>query len=161
ILQEAKKRRHVLYFDDLPGLFQAGISRDASLSVAQVMKPYIEKREFRMLAEITPEAFGVLREKDRGFADLFQILPVKEPGEEEQWRILIRVMQQLEGQHHSHFDAESLSTALDLQRRYVRDAAFPGKAAVFLRQVAVKYRHRSVTRADVLDEFHAKSGLAV
>src|SRR5262249_47785614 len=91
ILKEAKKRQYVLYFDDLLGLFYAGLSRDAHLSAAQVLKPYVERRDFRMLAEITPEALRVFQEKDRGFADLFQVLPVKEPGEDETRRMAIRV----------------------------------------------------------------------
>ncbi|HXG67301.1 MAG TPA: AAA family ATPase [Blastocatellia bacterium] len=161
ILKEATKQGHILYFDDLLGLFHAGISRDSDLSVAHVLKPYVEKRQFRMLAEITPEAFRVFQERDRAFADLFQILPVKQTGEDETLRIVIELMRQLERQHRCRFDLEALPAALDLQRRYVRDAAFPGKAALFLRQLAVKYRNAEITRATVFAEFHAKSGLRV
>src|SRR5437764_3399231 len=95
ILKEAKKRSHILYFDDLLGLFHAGISRDSKLSVIHVLKPYVEKREFRMLAEITPEAFRVFQEKDRGFADLFQIARISEPNEDEILKILIGLVRQL------------------------------------------------------------------
>jgi ATP-dependent Clp protease ATP-binding subunit ClpC len=160
IIDEAKKRNHILYFDDLLGLFKAGISRDANLNAAQVLKPYLERREVRALAEITPEAWRVLREQDRGFADLFQILPVNEPDENGTLEMLLGLMRQLEHQHHCRFKLDSLPAALDLQRRYVRDAAFPGKAAVFLRQLAVKYRGEDVGRESVLAEFMAKSGLA-
>src|SRR5262249_29467157 len=89
ILKEVKKRDHVLYLNDLLGLYNAGVSRDAALSVAQVLKPFVERREVRLLAEATPETFRVLREKDRGFADLFHLLPLYEPGEDENRRILI------------------------------------------------------------------------
>jgi ATP-dependent Clp protease ATP-binding subunit ClpC len=160
IIDEAKKRNHILYFDDLLGLFKAGISRDANLNAAQVLKPYLERREVRALAEIPPEAWRVLREQDRGFADLFQILPVDEPDENGTLEMLLGLMRQLEHQHHCRFKLDSLPAALDLQRRYVRDAAFPGKAAVFLRQIAVKYRGEDVGRESVLTEFRAKSGLA-
>ncbi|MCI0488659.1 MAG: AAA family ATPase [Blastocatellia bacterium] len=161
ILEEAKKRNHILYFDDLLGLFHAGISSDSNLSVAGVLKPYIEKRQFRMLGEITPEALRILQERDRGFADLFHLLPVKEPDEDETFRILISLMRQLEQKHHCHFGIEVLPVVLDIERRYVRDAAFPGKAALFLQQLAVKYRNMGVLREGVLEEFHAKSGVAL
>jgi ATP-dependent Clp protease ATP-binding subunit ClpC len=160
IIEEAKRRNHILYFDDLLGLFQAGTSRDANLNAAQVLKTYLERREVRVLAEITPEAWRVLREQDRGFADLFQILPVNEPDETGTLEMLLGLMRQLEHQHHCRFQLDSLPAALDLQRRYVRDAAFPGKAAVFLRQLAVKYRGEDIDRESVLAEFRAKSGLA-
>ncbi|HMC89810.1 MAG TPA: hypothetical protein VKI17_09685, partial [Gemmataceae bacterium] len=71
ILKEARRREHILYFDDVLGLFQAGHTANATLSLAGALKPYLERREVRVLAEMTPEAFRVLREQDRGFADLF------------------------------------------------------------------------------------------
>jgi ATP-dependent Clp protease ATP-binding subunit ClpA len=160
ILKEAKKRSHILYFDDLIGLFKAGLSRDASLSVASVMKPYIERRDLRVLGEITPEAWRVLREQDRGLADMFHILPVEEPGEDETIEMLLGLVRQLESQHHCIFSLDALPAVIDLQRRYVRDAAFPGKAAAFLRQMAIKHRGSSIGRQQVIEEFQAKSGLA-
>ncbi|MEW6733349.1 MAG: AAA family ATPase, partial [Acidobacteriota bacterium] len=161
IIEAAKERKHILYFDDLLGLFQAGITRDSTLSVAHVLKPYIEKREFRMLAEITPEAWRVFQERDRGFADLFHIIPIREPGENEILRMLISLARRLEYQHRCSFDLDVLPTIIDIHRRYVRDAAFPGKAAAFLNKLAVKYRYGKISRANVLTEFQAKSGLSV
>ncbi len=161
IIQEAKTREHILYFDDLLGLFKAGVSCDSNLNVAQVLKPYIERREIRVLGEITPEAWRVLREQDRGFADLFQLAPVSEPDDDLTLEMLLGLIRQLEHQHRCSFDLEALPAAIDLQRRYIHDAAFPGKAAAFLRQTAVKYRGETITRSLVIDEFQAKSGLAV
>ena len=161
ILDEAKKRGHVLCFDDLPGLALAGVCRDSSLSVAHVLKPWIGRRDVRVLAEITPEALRVLREKDRAFADLFHILPVHEPPEPETLRILVSVQRDLEEKHRARFELEALPTVMDLQRRYATDLAFPGKAAGFLRQLAVKFPDAAVTRDTVLAEFQAKSGLAL
>jgi len=82
VLKEAQRRRHILYFDDLIGLFLAGITSCSSLSVADVLKPILERRRVQVVGEITPEALRVLRERDRGFADLFHLLPLREPKEE-------------------------------------------------------------------------------
>jgi len=161
ILRHAQNRGHVLYFDDLLGLYAAGQTNNSDLSVAQVLRPYVERRDVRVLAEITPEALRVLRERDRGFADLFHVLPVAEPPEREARRILVETSRQLEGRHRCAFDLDVLPTAIDLQRRYVRDLAMPGKAAGFLRQLAAKYRGRAVTRDTVVAEFHARSGLSL
>ncbi len=160
ILKNAAKREHILYFDDLLGLFHAGQSGSSSLSVAGVLKPYLERRRVRFVAEITPEAFRILRERDRGFADLFHLLPVAEPGEADTLRILIAVQRHLENLHRCCFDLEALPAVLDLQRRYGRGRAFPGKAATFLRELAVKFRGAAVTRQAALAEFQARSGLS-
>jgi ATP-dependent Clp protease ATP-binding subunit ClpA len=160
ILKEAKERDHILYFDDLVGLFKAGVSRDSKLNVAQVLKPYIERRDVRVLAEATPEAWRVLRELDRGFADLFHLLLTPEPTEAETVEMSLELIRQLEAKHHCIFGLEALPAVLDLQRRFVRDAAFPGKSAAFLRQLAIKHRGAEISRQRVIEEFQAKSGLA-
>lgn len=161
ILTEAAKREHVLYVDDVLGLYQAGQSADSDLNVAAVMRPWIERRDFRMLAEMTPEAFRVLREKDRGMADLFHVLPIRETNDPQTRRILIHVTRALEDRQRCRFDAQVLPTVMDLETRYVRDQAMPGKAAAFLAQMALKYRARDVDRPLVLSEFAARSGLTI
>jgi ATP-dependent Clp protease ATP-binding subunit ClpA len=161
ILKVAKQRDHVLYFDDVLGLYHAGQTSQSQLSVAAVLKPYVERREVRLVAEITPEALRVLRERDRGFADLFGVLPVREPTDEHTLRILVAVCRQLEAQHRVTFRLDVLPAVLDLQRRYVRHLAFPGKAAVQMRRLAVKHRGGTVGRATSLIEFHEQSGLAM
>ena len=161
ILKHSARTEQVLYFDDLLGLFQAGRTSQSTLSAADVLKPHLERRSVRVLGEITPEALQVLRERDRGFADLFHILPIAETNDADTLRVLIAVQRLQEGRLRCRFDLDVLPTVIDLQRRYARGAAFPGKAATFLRQLAVKHRGEAVARADSLAEFHARSGLAV
>jgi ATP-dependent Clp protease ATP-binding subunit ClpA len=161
ILKESQRKHHTLYFDDLIGVFYAGRSSASNLSVAHVLKPYLERREVRVLAEATPEAFRVLQELDRSFADLFQIVRVEEPSEEKNLHTLLGSRRTLERQHDTCFHADVLPTVIDLTRRYVSDAAFPGKAARLLQSLATKHRAGEVTRADALTEFSASSGLSV
>ncbi len=159
ILRHVRRKKHTLYFDDLVGLHRAGVSSSSSLSVADVLKPYIERREVRVLGEMTPEQLRVFRERDRGLADLFQVVPVEETDEPTTLRILLASLRLLESRHQRRFDLDVLPTALDLTRRYVRDAALPGKAAAFLARLAAKHQTPEVRRGDVLAEFHAASGL--
>ncbi len=160
ILKEAGERDHVLYFDDLLGLYLAGLSASSDLNAAQVLKPHVEQRRFRMLAEMTPEAFRKLREKDRAFADLFHVIPVRETNDRDTRRILIAAQRRLEGRHRCRFELDAIPATLELQRRYASDQAFPGKAAGFLAQLAAKQAWGVVSRATALMEFQATSGLS-
>ena len=186
ILKHAKKRDHVLYFDDLIGLFLAGQTGQSTLSAAAVLKPYLERRDVRVLGEITPEGLRVLQERDRGFADLFHIIPVRQPTDADTLRILIDQQRRLEGKHACLFGLDVLPAVLDQQRRYDRDAAFPGKAAAVLTRLAVRASvtpeeallrsifgkassgidaefpfRPQVSRGDVLEDFAARSGLSL
>lgn len=161
ILTAARERKLVLYFDDLVGLFKAGQTSQSRLSVAHVLKPFMERREFRVLGEITPEQLRVLQELDRSFADLFHVIHVQEPHEEGNLAILIEVMRGLEARHGCRFDTTVIPAVVELQTRYVRDRSFPGKGAGFLRQLAQRHRNAAISRREVLDEFKAVSGLSV
>jgi ATP-dependent Clp protease ATP-binding subunit ClpA len=161
ILKETKRKRHTLYFDDLVGLFSAGRTRSSSLNVADVLKPYIERREVRIVGETTPEALRVLQELDRSFVDLFKVLPVREPTEHENLLTLLGYRRVLEQQRNCHFQPEVLPTVIDLTRRYMSDAAFPGKAAMLLQTLATKHKESDVARENVLSEFSDRSGLNV
>jgi hypothetical protein len=144
------------------------------------MKPYLERRDVRVVGEITPEGLRVLQERDRSFADLFHILPVREPSDADTLRVLIGVQRRLEGRHRCGFELDVLPAVIDLQRRYDRTAAFPGKAARMLTRLAVKADADQqadtprdsekpdpfaplslVTRDGVLREFQAQSGLSL
>src|SRR6185503_13364802 len=146
ILKEAQRKHHTLFFDDLVGLYSAGQSSSSSLSVADVLKPYIERRDVRVLAEITPEALRVLQELDRSFVDLFKVVPVAEPTEKENLLILLGARRLLEQKHRCRFQSEVMPTVIDLTRRYMSDAAFPGKAAMLLQTLATKHKESDVDR---------------
>lgn len=161
ILSECRRRSHVLYFDDFIGLFRAGISASSKVSAAQVLKPHIEKHEVRLLIEMTPDQFRVLQELDRGFADLFHIVPVNEPDSAENLRILIHSQRELEARNKCRFQYDVLPASMDLMQRYQREVAYPGKVAGFLQQLAVKNRNGVISRSGMLNEFESRSGLRV
>ncbi|HEX7331808.1 MAG TPA: AAA family ATPase [Pyrinomonadaceae bacterium] len=161
ILKEAQRKHHTLFFDDLIGLFSAGRSSSSSLSVADVLKPYIERRDVRVVAEITPEALRLLQELDRSFVDLFTVVQIPEPTEKENLLILLGYRRLLEQKHRCRFQSEVLPTVIDLTRRYMSDAAFPGKAAMLLRTLATKHKESDVARENALTEFSDRSGLNV
>jgi ATP-dependent Clp protease ATP-binding subunit ClpC len=174
ITRHAALRDLTLYFDDLPGLFHAGVTSQSTLSVAALLRTVLEHRQVRIVAEMTPEAFRILREKDRGFADAFHVIRVEEMPHDDNLRVLFSQQRQLEIRHRCRFAIDALPAVIDLQRRYNRDVAFPGKAAAFLKRLAVKLegdgspaestengkpRPSVVTRDRVLDAFHQQSGL--
>ncbi len=160
ILNETRKKRHTLYFDDPIGLFHAGISAQSNLAVVNILKTYIERREITVIAEATHGVLRVMQELDRGFADLFHIVPIKETSTEKTNKILIKSMRMAEKRFKSTFAPDVIPTVIDLQRRYARQRAFPGKGATFLNAVAAKYRKQNVDRKHVLETFHSRSGLA-
>ncbi len=158
ILSEAAQRDHVLYFDDLIGLFRAGQSRDSSLCVADLLKPVLQDRAVRVLAEITPQAFDVLSELDRSFAEHFHVVRVEPTSREQTWQVATSVVRDLEFHHNCVLGPAAIAKSIELQRQYAPNASFPGKAVRFLRQLAIKLDH--VSPSDVIREFCETAGVA-
>lgn len=159
ILKYASDKNLVLVFDDLLGLFSAGVSRDSNLCVADVLKPYLQQQKVRILGECTPEGLSILRERDRGFADLFALHHLRETSQQDTLTIALEEIRSGERLHACRFDSTAVLTAIDLQRRYIKDSVFPGKAAGFLRRLAARRRKEVVEKAHVYDYFHSISGI--
>jgi ATP-dependent Clp protease ATP-binding subunit ClpC len=161
ILTHLAKRRHLLVLDDLTGLFHAGRSSGSDLSLGHVLKAQQERNAVSVVAETTPEAWARLREMDRGFADLFHVIHLREPDDEACLRILVRTMQRLETDSPVRFAPEVLPLILTLQRRYARSRAFPGKAVDLLRALAVAGSEEAVDRDFTLKWFCARTGFSL
>jgi ATP-dependent Clp protease ATP-binding subunit ClpA len=161
ILKHAEKKNIVLIFQDLLGLFSAGVSRDSNLCVADVLKPFLQRGQVRILAECTNQGLAILRERDRGFADLFTLTRLTETSARETLEVALEEVREAERTHGCQFELEAITTAVDIQERYVRDACFPGKGAAFLRKIAARNRSQKVSSDLVLDYFHKTSGMSL
>jgi ATP-dependent Clp protease ATP-binding subunit ClpC len=142
MLAEMRSERHVLVLDDLLGLFEAGKSSGSDLSLGHVLKARQEHEPVAILAEATPEAWGRLREVDRAFAGMFQVIHVREMGENDTLRILTRTLQMLETQARVKLAPEVLPLTLRLQTRFGRARAFPGKGVEMLGALAASCANR-------------------
>jgi len=159
ILDHAERARHVLWLDDLVGLFYAGISAGSNLTIGHVLKETLVRSRLRVVGEATPEVFRVLREIDRGFADLFRVLPVAPLDPATTMRVLVRAARTYERRHRRTVTPGAFLPVVQLQQRYQPREALPGKAVRFLERVCSAKREGSVSGADVLDEFARASGL--
>ena len=169
IITYAAQRDLTLYIDDLLGLFHAGVTDQSSISVGSLLKEVLEKRRVRVVGELTPGAWHVLQERDRGFASLFHVLPIADVEGDNNLRILFELQRQLEFQHRVRFHLDAIPTIIDLQRRYNPTPAFPGKGAAMLQRLAVRGDEEAasqneksvslISRQSVLRLMHQQSGL--
>ncbi|RBP45983.1 ATP-dependent Clp protease ATP-binding subunit ClpA [Roseimicrobium gellanilyticum] len=167
MLSSIRKDRHILVLDDLLGLFEAGRSSGSDLTLGHVLKARQEHEPIPVLAEATPEAWGRLREIDRSFASQFQVIHVREMGDDATLRILVRTMQELPPE--CNFSPEVLPEVIRLQQRFGRAKAFPGKAVEMLQALANTYKSatnsfqqdKATTASQVLEWFADRHGISL
>ena len=159
ILQTAADKKHVLYFDDLIGLFRAGQSSCSNLCVADLLRKPLQDRSVRFLAECTTGGYEQLLNLDRSFADLFHVMHLDEMNEDETLRVCIRTSRTVERKHKATFDPDALPAVIQLQRQYGGSQCFPGKAVRFLKQIGIKFGGYRIARDEVLSEMASTCGI--
>ncbi len=161
ILRYVREKNLVLVLDDLLGWLSAGLSRDAQMPASDVLKPFLERQELRLLAELTPEALAVLQEKDRALADRFEVVRLEEMAPGTSMRVLLETVRRTEETQRCTFTSRAILEIEELSSRYLTDAARPGKAARMARQLGARYRGQLVDRQQVLEQFSQRSGLSL
>ena len=90
-----------------------------------MLKPYLERRDVRVVGEITPEGCACCRSATAASPTCSTSCRSREPSDADTLRILIGVQRRLEGKHRCGFDLDVLPAVIDLQRRYDRDGRVP------------------------------------
>lgn len=157
ILRESSKRDHILYFDDLVGLFTAGRTRDSSLSTADVLRGFLAEHPLRILAEATAEQLAVLRRRDRSLADRFHLVHVPALSAADALPLALEATYDIEIRSQRYFHPETVPLVLRHQETFAPDQAFPGKA-IEMCKTLTKHASLVVDRNSVLRLASAQMG---
>ena len=142
----------LLYIDNPIALFRVGKSAHNEMTLSDVLKPYIEKRIIPLIIEATPEEWKVIQEIDRRFADLFQVIRLREMSNEKTVDVAIRTRADLEKRYQARIDNDGMNKLFNIQRLYLRDEALPGSVVKYMKQLALKHKS-NVTESIVNEEF--------
>jgi ATP-dependent Clp protease ATP-binding subunit ClpC len=152
-----------LYCDNLVALLSMGKSSQSSLTLADVLRPQLERRAFTLVGEATPEAWQKVQQRDRRFADLFRVIRVDAPARADAIRVVGWRRAELEQRHGCRIESAAMSELLKLERRFASDEVLPGSALRVLDRLAVRHAKQTVGRAEVmaayLSDFHFRERL--
>ncbi len=148
-----------LLIDNPISLLRIGQSSQNKLTLSDVLKPYIEKRNIQTILIATQEEWKTVQEKDRRFADLFQVFRLSEPNYEIAFRMAIAYRRYLENLEKCEIAIKAINQLFYFHRNYLKKEALPGGVINIMNQLAAKYRGRMISDAEVIDEFEFISGL--
>ena len=159
-LKPASRRTDRLYVDNLVALLTLGRSAHNTLTMADVLKPYLENRSLALIGECTPGEWQKVQEQNRRFADLFQVIPVPPVSEELGVRIALWHRRRLERSHRCTILLEAVARVIQLQRSFLGHLALPGGLVRQLEELASRQRGRGRLSAEEVQEgFQANCGL--
>lgn len=153
------KSSDILLIDNPVAMLRIGRSAQNNMTLSDVLKPYLEKRQLQVIFLASPEEWKIIQEKDRRFSDLFQVLRMQEPDVETATKIVLQKRRVLEAENETRITIQAINQILTLQRNYFNNKPLPGSVMNLLQQLAVKYRYQSVDVPEVKSEFRVFSGL--
>jgi len=133
-----------LFIDNLVALFRVGKSAQNSLTLSDVLKPYLEQRSLTFIAKASLSEWNVVMETDRRFADLCQVFRLDEPNVADTARIAILKRAKLEQRYECEIDNEAIERIFALTHSLLRNTAMPGNVVNFIERLAAKHRHSQI-----------------
>ncbi len=159
IISKKNGEHDKLLIDNIIAMIRIGKSASNNMTLSDVLKPYLEKRQLQLILIATPDEWKILQEKDRRFSDLFQVLRVKEPDLETATKMVLKQRKYLEVQQGCEFTIQAINQLMHFQRNYMKRKALPGSVMRLMNQLATKYRFQLIDAPEVKAEFEAYSGL--
>ncbi|HWP99131.1 MAG TPA: ATP-dependent Clp protease ATP-binding subunit ClpA [Vicinamibacterales bacterium] len=137
-----RRRRPILFIDEIHATVGAGATTGGTLDLATMMKPILTTGELRMIGSTTFEEFKHI-EKDRALARRLQKVTVDEPSVADTVKILQGLRSRYEEHHGVRFTDEALEAAARLAARHLRDYRLPDSAIDVLDEAGAMLRLRA------------------
>jgi ATP-dependent Clp protease ATP-binding subunit ClpA len=144
----AKRRRPILFIDEIHATVGAGATTGGTMDLATLIKPVLTAGDLRVVGSTTIEEFKHI-EKDRALARRLQKVQIDEPSIEETVRILDGLRSRYEGHHDVTFAEGTLEAAAKLAARHLRDYRLPDSAIDVLDEAGAMLRLRPETGGQV------------
>ncbi len=138
-----------LYVRSLADLFEVGQYSGNEVSMAEALRPALERGEVLLITECTEEEAAQIDVRAPGYTSLFTTIRMAPPDDAALEPI---VRKRVEAAR-----PDAVAEALRLQRRYSPYSGFPGKTVRFLESLLPG--RSTITRADVLRQFCEETGM--
>lgn len=133
LILELKACNGILWVEDFIRLLESG-GHGPEDSVAAFLISYLSRGDLQLVGELTPNQLESLRRLLPGFAELCQVIELKELPEDRILRIFEQLAKYIRLQHQVQIDDQSLQLIYRLLSRYSPYEQFPGKGVRFIGQ---------------------------
>ena len=139
IIKEIKERKNIIFFiDEAHTLIGAGSAMGVPSDAANIFKSTLARGEVQIIGATTLAEYKEFIAEDEALARRFRTVHVEEPSVEDTRKILYGIRPRFEKNYSVKISDESMETALDMSRRYMRSLKMPDKAIGWLDTSCVK-----------------------
>lgn len=142
--------RHVLFIDNIHTLLDK--QPGSAGGMGNVLKAAIGKGEIIVIGSSTPEGFRKMIEPDSLLRHCFETMNLPEPDEALAARMIKAVMPDYETYYNLTVDAEVVTEAIRLSRRYLKERSLPDSAINLMDRTLAAIRTTEDTGRQVVEE---------
>lgn len=160
----AKRPNCVLFIDEAHMLNGAGSGQNSSMDLANMLKPGLSRREFKVIAATTWEDYRKSFEKDRALMRRFNRISVDEPSRDLCLEILEGLKSKYQDFHNVSSTPAQLELCVDLSQRWVNDRKQPDKCIDLFDAALTRSRLKKVKKLnsdDIYEELSKVTNLPV
>lgn len=131
------KATDILVIDNPVALMRIGKSSQTELTLAHLLIPYIERREFPVVIEATPQEWQKMQDINRRFTDLFQVQRIQALSQDKLNDVILHGRADIEYHYQCEFSLSALSALLKAERQLHGSKILPGSLIDMMKTIAV------------------------
>lgn len=151
------QRKDKLLVDKPVELIHIGRSYSSDMTIANVLKPYLEERNIQLVILATSDEWKFIQEENRSFADLFQLIRVDPPDLKTTIKIACKQRRILEDRESVSFSMQAVKEVFELHENYFKSKVFPGFLIDMMGKLARKHTSGDIDAFAVREEFEVFS----
>lgn len=130
----------IIFIDEIHTLINAGSAGTGSQDAPNMLKPALQKGEFRCIGATTYKEFKKTFSKEDALNRRFQKIDVVEPSEEQAAEIIMGLIDVYEGHHGVTFSKEVVEASIKLSQRYIPHRRLPDKVIDIIDEIGSMYQ---------------------
>ena len=123
-----KKKKVILFIDEIHTIVGAGSVSGGSLDASNLLKPALSSGKIRCIGSTTYDEHKKIFEKDRALARRFQKIDIPEPTPSETESILFGLKDKYESYHDVSYTDDAVKAAVKLSSQFINERFLPDKA---------------------------------
>ena len=151
----------IVWFDDLISLIFEG-GEGVEDSMAAYLLPALRKGNFRIIGEVRPREYELLRQKFPAFLQVFDVITLDELSSRQARKVFFAYANYVETNHSITTTKNASELLLQLVQRYIKYEKTPGNFVRFFGE-CIKYAHEQqlqvLDEREIIDRFIAFTGL--
>jgi ATP-dependent Clp protease ATP-binding subunit ClpA len=162
-LAEIKECDDVLFMGRLIESLDAGKYVGSDYNLAQFLKPTLQDRQIRVVAEATVEEWNEVERRDVGFARCFTVIRIENPSPELSFSIVQKASKRLGARLNIVVGEEAITRAWGLQKRFATEGSPVGRTLDFVGRTVRQASNLSISTIDVahmIQSFCQDTGLS-